>query len=85
VPRLGLATQFRGRALKDWTLDMLNIASAGLKARKQLDTTRDDESIFLDTLFESAESGQTPAERLLAEYRDRWGGKIEPLYEEQSY
>jgi glutamate--cysteine ligase len=85
VPRQGLATKFRGRTLKDWTLDMLNISSAGLKARAELDATRDDESIFLDTLFESAESGQTPAERLLAEYRGRWGGKIEPLYEEQSY
>ena len=47
--------------------------------------TRDDESIFLDTLFEIAESGLTPAEQLLAEYRGRWGGRIAPLYEEQAY
>jgi glutamate--cysteine ligase len=85
VPKQGLATKFRGRALKDWALDILNIAGAGLKARAQLDSTRDDESIFLDTLIESAQSGLTPAERLLAEYRGRWGAKIAPLYEEQAY
>jgi len=85
VPRQGLATRFRGRSLKDWSLDVLNIARAGLRARAQLDQTRDDESIFLDTLFEIAESGLTPAEQLLAEYRGRWGGRIAPLYEEQAY
>jgi glutamate--cysteine ligase len=85
VPKQGLKTKFRGRTLKDWALDVLNISAAGLKTRAQLDQTRDDESIFLDTLFESAQSGLTPAELLLAEYRGRWGGQIAPLYEEQAY
>ena len=85
VPKQGLKTKFRGRTLKDWALDVLEISAAGLHARAQLDTTRDDESIFLDTLFEIVATGLTPAERLLEEYRGRWGGKIAPLYEEHAY
>ncbi|MGO9787079.1 MAG: glutamate-cysteine ligase family protein, partial [Stellaceae bacterium] len=85
VPKQGLATKFRGRTLKEWSLDVLDISAAGLHARAKLDTTRDDESIFLDTLFEIVANGITPAERLLEEYRGRWGGKIAPLYEEHAY
>jgi glutamate--cysteine ligase len=85
VPKQGLKTKFRGRTLKDWALDVLDISAAGLKARARLDTTRDDESIFLDTMFEIVANGLTPAERLLEEYRGRWGAKIAPLYEEHAY
>lgn len=85
VPRQGLATPFRGRKLRDWTMDMLAIARDGLKRRAELDTTKDDERIYLEPLFEIAERGRTPAELLVDEFNTRWGGKIEPLYSEQAY
>ncbi|HZL60462.1 MAG TPA: glutamate--cysteine ligase [Stellaceae bacterium] len=85
VPRQGLKTVFRGRPLKDWALDVMMLAREGLRRRAALDTTKDDERIYLDTLFEITESGRTPAETLLEEYETRWGGKIEPLYDEQAY
>jgi glutamate--cysteine ligase len=85
VPRQGLAARLRGRSLQDWALEILGIARAGLQARSRLDTTKDDERIFLDTLFEIAESGRTPAERLLADYKTRWHGSIAPLYDELAY
>ena len=85
VPRQGLATPFRGRKLKDWTLDMLGIARDGLKRRAELDTTKDDERIYLEPLFEIAERGRTPAELLVDDFNTRWGGRIEPLYSEHAY
>ena len=85
VPRQGLAANFRGRKLQDWALEILGIARRGLQARARLDTNKDDERIFLDTLFEIAESGKTPAERLLADYDTRWRHSIAPLYDELAY
>ena len=85
VTRRGLATPFRGRPLKEWALEVLQLARDGLKRRAELDTTMDDERIYLDPLFEIADSGKTPAEFLLEEYHVRWGGRIEPLYAEQAY
>ena len=85
APRRGLATVFRGRPLRDWAMEMLTVARDGLRRRAALDTTRDDERIYLEPLFEIAERGRTPAELLVDEFNTRWGGKIEPLYDEQAY
>jgi glutamate--cysteine ligase len=61
------------------------IADQGLKRRAVPGVTDKDESPYLDELKEIAETGVTPAERLLDRYRTVWGGNIDRLYEEESY
>jgi glutamate--cysteine ligase len=85
VPRSALKTPFRDGTVKDLAVETLRIARAGLKNRAVLDEFGDDESHFLGTLEEIAESGITPAERKLEAYHGRWGGSVDPLFREYMY
>lgn len=85
VPRDGLKAVFRGRPVADWASDMLAIARGGLKRRAILSRNGNDEQHYLDVLQEIAESGLTPAERLLDAYHGRWNGAIDPVFEECQY
>jgi glutamate--cysteine ligase len=85
VPKLGLDTPHRSRTLRDIALEMLEIAREGLHRRARRDQGGDDETHFLDALFAIAGSGRTPAEELVDDFNQRWGGRIEPLYTEQAY
>ena len=83
VPAQGLAAPVPGGGtLRDLAGEVLGIAHAGLVARGRLNASGDNESIFLAPLHEIAESGQTPAERLLEKFAGRWGGDISGVYEE---
>ncbi len=81
APRLGLATPFRGRTLREVALEVLAIARAGLKARAVLDEAGRDEGVHLDLLDEIAASGRTQADRLLEAYRGEWAGDIDRALE----
>ncbi len=85
VPRLGLATPFRGRKLRDVALTVVEIARGGLRRRARLDSTGQDESHFLATLYEIAQSGRTSAEYLLERFAANWGGSVDPIYQELAY
>ncbi len=85
VPRLGLATPFRGKKLQELAFAVLDLSRAGLRRRARLDSTGDDESHFLAPLFETARSGKTPADRLLDAYATRWRGSVDPIYVEEAY
>ena len=83
--RTGLKGDLAGRPVRDWTLDMLNIAREGLKRRENLSGGLVDEAGYLDELFNIADSGLTPADRLLALYHGRWQGDLSHLYVEEAY
>jgi len=85
VPRLGLKTPFRGGPLADVARRTLAIAEGGLKARKRLNARGEDETVHLAALHEIAESGITPAERLLEAYHGRWQGDVTRLFAEESF
>ena len=44
-----------------------------------------DEAGFLSVLDGIASSGRTPAEELLEAYDTRWGGSVDPVFEELRY
>jgi len=44
-----------------------------------------DETHFLNALQDSLETGQTPADELLARYHGDWQGDLTRIYEEYSY
>lgn len=81
----GLKGEIAGRPVKDWALDMLEIAKTGLRVRAALSGGLVDETSYLDTLFEIATSGLTPADRLLEAYYGPWKGDIRNLYVDQAY
>jgi glutamate--cysteine ligase len=83
--RTGLKGELAGRPVRDWALDMLTIARDGLKQRDHLSGGLVDESGYLDELFNIADSGITPADRLLALYHGRWQGDLSHLYAEEAY
>jgi glutamate--cysteine ligase len=85
VPLLGLDTPHRSRTFRDIALEMLEIAREGLHRRARRDACGEDETHYLDTLFSIAGSGRTPAQELIEDYKTRWGGRIEQVYDEHSY
>ena len=74
-----------GRDLQALALDVLAIARYGLKQRNQLSTSGDNETGFLSELDAIADSGVTPAERLLERYHTEWGGDVRPVFEALAY
>ncbi len=85
VPRLALATPFRGRTVREIALEVLAISSAGLSRRARRSDCGGDESGFLQTLFAIATSGETPAASLLKRYYGAWGESVDPAFQEVAY
>ncbi len=85
VNRQGLAATIRGRTMRNLALDVLDLAAGGLKRRRRLSPFGRDEVIFLDTLQATAVSGRTPAEEMLDAYHGRWGGSVDPVFQEYAY
>ncbi|MBT3070599.1 glutamate--cysteine ligase [Rhodomicrobium sp. Az07] len=84
VPRLGLATPFRGGTLRELASATVRIAEAGLTSRAREHGFRD-ESPFLKPLHDILESGLTQADVLLRRYHLEWGGDVRPVFTENAY
>jgi glutamate--cysteine ligase len=82
VPRLALRARVHGREARDIARDMLALARGGLARRAARDASGRDETIYLAPLEAIVESGRTLAEQRLEAYHGRWGGSVEPAFEE---
>lgn len=83
---LGLRTPVPGGGtLQDLAKQVLAISRNGLKARAKHNSSGDDETGFIAELDEIAESGLTPADRLLELYHGEWGRRVEPAFETLAY
>ncbi|MGE3692782.1 MAG: glutamate--cysteine ligase [Novosphingobium sp.] len=83
VPKLALDAPLPGGgALHDIAGEVLAISRAGLSARARLNSTGDNESIFLNPLDEIVASGKVPAQQLLDLYNGPWEGDIGRVYEQ---
>ena len=85
VPRTALATRFKNGTVQDLSKDVLAVARQGLQARGRMDGYGDDESHFLDSLDDVAQSGRTLAEEFLDKYETEWNGSVDPLFKEYAY
>jgi len=83
--RIGLKAEVAGRPLRDVALDLLAIAREGLRARARRGPTGIDEGVYLNPLDEIAESGLTPANRLLELYHGPWRGQVANAFDELAY
>ena len=85
VPKLGLKAKVGNRTVQDIARDVLNIAAAGLDARRRLSSSGDTETHFLRPLFRILDAGRTPAEELLELYNGPWKGSVDPVFKEFAY
>lgn len=83
--KTALQTPFRDTTVQAIALDVLKLSHGGLHRRAREDWLGLDETHFLNPLFQIAESGFTPAEDLLAAYRNRWNGSVDPIFREYAY
>ncbi len=80
----GLKGKVAGRTIQDVAKDFIAIAAQGLKARARIENG-EDERVYLAPLSEIAESGVTPAERLLDLYNGPWQGDASRAYQATAY
>jgi glutamate--cysteine ligase len=82
VPFKGLEASIQGRSAREIALDMLALARAGLTRRARRDSAGADETIYLEPLEATAQSGQTLAAQRLEAFHGRWRKSVEPAFEE---
>ena len=85
APKKGLATQFKGRPLAELGREVVEIAHAGLRARKRLDAQGRDETIYLAPLDRAVASGQALADELLEKWQGEWKGSFARLFHDYAY
>ena len=83
----GLQADTHGIKMLDLAREVIDIADSGLKARARPGSGGliPDETHFLNALRDSVETGQTPADELLAHYNGDWNGDLSRIYDEYSY
>ena len=85
VPGLALKAPFRGGTVRDVAVAVVAIAREGLRRRARRDSSGQDETHFLATLAEIAETGRTTADRLLDDYAGKWQQRIDPIFAQEAY
>ena len=85
VTRLGLKAEVAGRSVRDIAVDLVAIARQGLKNRARFSGGMVDERGYLSELEDIADSGITPAERLLDLYHGPWNGDVKRMYADFAY
>jgi glutamate--cysteine ligase len=85
VPRQALKLPFRNSKVLELARETLKIAAHGLRRRARLNCNGVDERIYLESLIEIVDSGQTAAERKLERFHREWGGSVDPLFREYAY
>ena len=85
VNRIGLKAQVGGRTVQAVAQDLLAIGREGLKRRARGREGLANEAPYLEPLDEIAESGITPAERLLDLYNGPWRGEVRNVFDEAAY
>jgi glutamate--cysteine ligase len=85
VARVGLKAEVGGRTVQAIARDLVAIAKEGLKRRNRLSGGMIDETGYLGELEEIADTGITPAERLLDLYNGPWQGDASRAFEAVAY
>ena len=85
VTRLGLKAEVAGRSVRDIAVDLVDIAKQGLKNRARFSGGMVDEHGYLSELEDIADSGVTPADRLLELYHGDWQGDVSRIYRDFAY
>ncbi|MXW91526.1 MAG: glutamate--cysteine ligase [Rhodospirillaceae bacterium] len=85
VAKHGFQARFRTGTVQDLALRALDIARAGLSARRALDKAGNDETGFLQVLHDRAAAGKSPADTLLEDFASDWAGDIDRIWTACAY
>ena len=85
VPKLGLRSPFREGQLAEVARQVVDIARAGLKARKKLNWEGADESVYLSPIENTLSLCKPRAQRLLDLYHGAWSGDITRVFTDAAY
>jgi len=85
VPRMGLATATPHGPMRQLALKVLEIAARGLSRRAHCNANGQDEQVFLDPLWEIADSGKSAASLKLELFHGQWNGEIERVFAAFAY
>ncbi|MDE0703150.1 MAG: glutamate--cysteine ligase [Rhodospirillaceae bacterium] len=85
VAKHGFQARFRTGTVQDLALRALEIAQAGLSARRALDKAGNDETGFLQVLHDRAAAGKSPADTLLEDFAGAWAGDIDRIWSACAY
>jgi glutamate--cysteine ligase len=66
-------------------LDVLHIARGGLRRRAEVNPFGQDETLYLEPLFELVHERKTVADELLERYHGRWNGSVDPIFVELAF
>ena len=85
VAKHGFQARFRSGTVQDLALRALEIAQAGLSARRAFDKAGNDETGFLQVLHDRAAAGKSPADLLLDDFAGDWAGDIDRIWTACAY
>ncbi|MDX8384287.1 MAG: glutamate--cysteine ligase [Ghiorsea sp.] len=85
VPKTALKTPFLGKDTLFFAKNMLEIANEGLNRINHCDHHKQNESKYLNPLFDVVTSGETQAERWLKLWHGEWNQNIDPLFFEAAH
>ena len=85
VQKYGLKSKLRGKKIQNICIEILKLAQKGLSLRNYLNKNKKNEEHFLNTLFDIANSGLTPAEELINEYVDKNNNCSDKIFVDNSY
>ena len=85
VAKDGLQAEMAGRSVHKIAHEVLEIAEAGLKSRKLLDSKGEDERKYLAPLQEIVKSGKTYADEMLDKYYSAWDEDITHIFKQYHY
>ena len=71
--------------LGDLAVEALRISEAGLRRRRRLNRSHQDETIYLGTLSKMVAEGRTFADDVLARYHGPWKGSVDPVFMEYAF
>ena len=85
VPKMGLATPFRGTTAQEIARQAVRIARTGLRNRRRINARSQDETVYLGPLDNVVATGKTVADELLERYTGSWGRNIDHVFEEFAF
>ena len=85
VPKMGLNAKISNSSLFDVAKELLSISTEGLKRRNYLDGAGNDESGYLEELYDIVLNKKTPAEKLVENFQNEWKGDTKKLLKFLSY
>lgn len=85
VSKTALNAEINGRKVLDVAKDVYKLAKSGLVARENKNFEGFDESVFLNMIKDTLDTGKTPAEHMLDAYNGPWDGDITKIYTERLF